>query len=93
MTEERIVFHNNQPITSTDFDLEDSFCSRINKIVGTADLFFCLAESEERQLTSLGAHGISRTLENAGEDLRSICYWMMERVMDKAPSGKTGVLS
>jgi hypothetical protein len=79
MTEERIVYHNNEPIVSPDFDLEDSFCSRLNKIIGIADLFSCIGESGERQITKVGAFGISRALEDAAEELRTICYFMMEK--------------
>ena len=79
MKEERIVYHHNEPMVSPDFDLEDSFCSRLNKIIGIGDLFFCMGQGGDRQVTSEGAYGIYHTLEDAAEELRTICYFMMEK--------------
>ena len=78
MSELRTVYHQNEKMGTKDFDLEDAFCSRLNQIVGIADLFSCMGESGERQITRKGAFGISRALEDAAEELRSICYRMMK---------------
>ena len=64
-------------INHPDFDFEGEFCSRINKIKGIADLFFC-AGSGDTQLTSTGTFGISYVLEDCAEELRAICYKMLE---------------
>jgi hypothetical protein len=86
MSEDRIVYHYNEKLGDKDFDLEDSFCARLNQVAGIADLFFCMGQGGDRQITSSGAYGIHRTLEEAAEELRSICYWMMKKSMDNTPS-------
>lgn len=79
MAEERIVYQDNIRMGMPDFDLENSFCSRLNQIIGISDLFFCMGQGGDRQLTSEGAFGIHYTLEEVAEELRSICYHMMEK--------------
>ncbi|MCF8076384.1 MAG: hypothetical protein K9K87_09505 [Desulfotignum sp.] len=86
MSEDRIVYHRNEKMGAKDFDLEDSFCSRLNQVVGIADLFFCMGQGGDRQITSSGAYGVHRTLEEAAEELRTICYWMMDQANEKGDS-------
>ena len=41
-------YHRGIKIDDSDFDFEDSFCARLNKLKGLADLFFCMGESGDR---------------------------------------------
>ena len=79
MEENRVVYHRNEELSSPNFDLEDSFNARLNQIIGVADLFYVMGESGEREVTSQGAMGIHNVLEDAAEELRTICYFMMEK--------------
>ena len=74
------LYHHGININDSGFDLEDSFCHRLNKIRGIADLFFCMktGPGADRQVTAEGAFGIHNTLMDAAEELRVICYKMLE---------------
>lgn len=79
--EKRIVLHWGQPLGSADYDLEDAYHSRLNKILAVSDLFCVTSGSEsERYISEKGSNGLSRLLESNVEDLRTICEWMLERI-------------
>ena len=60
------------------YDFVDDFCSRLNKIQAIADLFFCGVIGETRLLTGEGGNGVHNVLSDAAEELRTICYKMLE---------------
>jgi len=67
-----------QPTIEDDFDFEDGFCRRLNKIQGIAELF-CFVDAESRPNFSIESYsGISNILKDTGKELRSICYKMLE---------------
>lgn len=68
-----------QPHIDDDFDFEDGFCRRLNKIKGIAELFFCAGSGEASIITPEGYFGIHNILEETTEELRTICYKMLER--------------
>lgn len=72
------LYHNGYNINDPQFDFEGSFCSRLNKLQAVSDLFFCMGEGSDRQLTSNGAFGIHYVLHDIAEELRSICYKMLK---------------
>lgn len=67
-----------QPTIDDDFDFEDGFCSRLNKIQAIADLFFCIGESKNQSISSTGFFGLHNVLADSAEELRAICYKMLE---------------
>ncbi len=72
------VYHHGKQIDDPDFDFEDSFCRRLNKLHGIADMFSNMGESGERQFTPKGCFGICNTLEDVAKELWAICYTMLE---------------
>ncbi|MBA3009715.1 MAG: hypothetical protein KKF12_12300 [Proteobacteria bacterium] len=66
-------------INNPDFKFETEFCYRINKIRAIADLFFC-AGTGDAHISSEGLFGVHYILEDCVEDLRKICYKMLEGV-------------
>ena len=72
------LFHDGKHINDPEFDLEDSFCARLNKIRAVGDMFHVMGGAHDCQFTSEGAFGIYELLEDTAEELRAICYKMLE---------------
>ena len=72
------VYHYGTHLNDPNFDLEDSFCSRLNQIRGVAGLFHAALRHEGRSLHEEECNGIHNILEDAAEELRIICYHMLK---------------
>jgi len=65
-------------LNNPNFDIEDGFCRRLNKIRGIAELFRHV-DAESRPVFSVEAYsGISNILKDTTEEIREICYKMFE---------------
>ncbi len=78
INQEKMVIHNGFPIGHPDFDMDDSFDNRIDKIRAIAGLFQAELLNEGRRLDNEECWGVSNILKEAAEDLRNIYYHIVE---------------